>query len=360
MKYYSKRLEKLKAILNKNNLDGMITNNLNNIRYLCGFSGSSGTCLILNENNFFISDGRYKIQSQLEVKNMDIIIENESNINSIKNYKLLKTKNLRLGFESNNISYSTLTLLKTIFPYIIWVPISNTIEEIAMLKDPYEIQCIKKSVKITDQAFDQIIPDISVGINEKEIAAKISFALKILGADDDAFKPIVAGGSNSALPHAVPSDRKLQKGDFLILDFGAKYNGYNSDMTRTVVIKECSDHQKEIYDIVYESQKLGINASSDSIDCKYLDYVCRNYIELNGFGDKFIHNTGHGLGLAVHENPRFSKNSNEKIYTDYVMTIEPGVYIEGFGGVRIEDDVLIKKSGCEVLNKSQKDLLILD
>jgi len=201
--------------------------------------------------------------------------------------------------------------------------------------------------------------DYDKNIVERNIAL-ISFALKILGADDDAFKPIVAGGSNSALPHAVPSDRKLQKGDFLILDFGAKYNGYNSDMTRTVVIKECSDHQKEIYDIVYESQKLGINASSDSIDCKYLDYVCRNYIELNGFGDKFIHNTGHGLGLAVHENPRFSKNSNEKIYTDYVMTIEPGVYIEGFGGVRIEDDVLIKKSGCEVLNKSQKDLLILD
>ena len=205
-----------------------------------------------------------------------------------------------------------------------------------------------------------MIPDISVGMNEKEIAAKISFALKILGAEDDAFRPIVAGGSNSALPHAVPSDRRLQKGDFLILDFGAKYNGYNADMTRTVIIKECSETQKEIYDMVYESQKLGINIASDSIDCKDLDYVCRNYIELNGYGDKFIHNTGHGLGLAVHENPRFSKHSNDKIYADYIMTIEPGIYIQGFGGVRIEDDILIKRSGCEVLNKSQKDLLILD
>jgi len=358
MKYYTKRLEKLKVILNQKNLDGMITNNLNNIRYLCGFSGSSATCLILNDKEFFISDGRYKTQSQLEVKNMDIIIENESSFDSIKNYKLLKPKNLKLGFESNNITHKNLKLLKTIFPDIIWVPIINIIEKISRIKDPYEIHCIKKAVKITDEVFDQIIPDISVGMNEQEIAAKISFALKILGADDDAFRPIVASGSNAALPHAVPTDRKLQKGDFLILDFGAKYNGYNSDMTRTVIIKECSETQKELYDIVYESQKLGIKTASDSIDCKYLDYVCRNYIELNGY--EFIHNTGHGLGLAVHENPRFSKNSNDKIYADYVMTIEPGIYIEGFGGVRIEDDVLIKHSGCEVLNKSQKDLLILD
>ena len=360
MNYFTNRLEKIKLSLNQNNLDGIIITNLKNIRYISGFSGSSATCLIINESEYFISDGRYKIQSEIEVKNMEIFIDDESNFDIIKKQKLINNKKLKLGFESDKTTHDELQSLKLLFPQVNWVPIKNIIENISKIKDKQEIQCIRQAVEITDEVFDQIIPDLRIGLNEKEIAAKISFALKILGADEDAFRPIVAGGPNSALPHAFPSSRELQKGDFLILDFGAKYNGYHADMTRTVVIKECSEKQKEIYNIVSESQKLGIKNISDNTDCKHIDSICRNYIKTSGYGDNFIHSTGHGLGLEIHENPRFSKNSKDKIYSNYIMTVEPGIYIPNLGGVRIEDDVIVKKTNSEILNKSTKELIVID
>tara|TARA_A100001015_G_scaffold27133_1_gene30249 strand:+ start:1541 stop:2623 length:1083 start_codon:yes stop_codon:yes gene_type:complete len=360
MNYFTNRLEKIKLSLNQNNLDGIIITNLKNIRYISGFSGSSATCLIINESEYFISDGRYKIQSEIEVKNMEIFIDDESNFDIIKKQKLINNKKLKLGFESDKTTHDELQSLKLLFPQVNWVPIINIIENISKIKDKQEIQCIRQAVEITDEVFDQIIPDLRIGLNEKEIAAKISFALKILGADEDAFRPIVAGGPNSALPHAFPSSRELQKGDFLILDFGAKYNGYHADMTRTVVIKECSEKQKEIYNIVSESQKLGIKNISDNTDCKYIDSICRDYIKNSGYGDNFIHSTGHGLGLEIHENPRFSKNSKDKIYSNYIMTVEPGIYIPNLGGVRIEDDVIVKKTNSEILNKSTKELIVID
>lgn len=359
MNFFKKRVDKIKLSLSQNNLDGIITNNLKNIRYMTGFSGSSATCIIIDEKEYFISDGRYKLQSKVEVKNMDKIIDNETHVNIIKKHKLIKKK-IKLGFESNNISHSELQELKLIFPDVHWVPTKNIIQNISKIKDEQEIEYIRNAVEITDEVFDQIVPDIRIGLSEIEISAKISFALKILGADEDAFRPIVAAGPNSALPHAFPTSRKLQKGDFLILDFGAKYKGYHADMTRTIVIKECDEKQKEIYNIVYKSQRLGAESVIDNQKCKHVDGVSRDYIKDLGYGDNFIHNTGHGLGLEIHEDPRFSQFSEDKIYENYVMTVEPGIYIPNFGGVRIEDDIIVKKINSEILNKSTKELIITD
>ena len=360
MNFFKKRLEKIKLSLIENNLDGILINNLTNIRYISGFSGSSATCLVFDKKEYFISDGRYKLQAKIEVENMDIIIENDTALNIIKKQKFLKNKKLKLGFEANQINYNQFQELKLMFPEIHWVPIKNVIENIRKTKDKKEIEYIRNAAEITDEAFDQIIPDLRIGLSEIEISAKISFALKILGADEDAFRPIIAGGPNSALPHAFPTKRELKKGDFLILDFGAKYKGYHADMTRTVVIKECNEKQKEIYSIVHDSQILGIENITNNNECKQIDGVCRGHINSLGYKDNFIHNTGHGLGLEIHEDPRFSPNSKEKIYNNYIMTVEPGIYIPNFGGVRIEDDIIVKNTNSEILNKSTKDLIVID
>jgi Xaa-Pro aminopeptidase len=233
------------------------------------------------------------------------------------------------------------------------------VEEIAAVKDKSELRAIRAAVDITDEVFDQLIPELRIGSVERKVAAKISFAYKILGADGDSYDPIVASGPNSALPHAVPSDREFQDGDFVVMDFGALYQGYHADMTRTVAIGSVTDRHREIYSVVQEAQKRGCEAASAGMSCRELDAVTRDYITEQGYGDYYVHGTGHGLGLEVHTMPRLSQISDDTLLENYVITIEPGIYIPEFGGVRIEDDVIIQNDGCEILNRSTKDLLVL-
>ena len=282
----------------------------------------------------------------------------DSYIKNIEKLKLLNSP-LKIGFESINMVVFLFKSLNKKLPNIDWQPTENIIEIIAAVKDIEEIRTLKEAVEITDKVFENLIPDIKIGATEKEISAKLSYLIKKLGGEKDSFDPIVASGVNSALPHARPSDKKLESGDFVVMDFGAKYDGYHADMTRTVLVGEVTDKHREIYDIVLKSNRAGIKKAKAEKTGAELDKVCRDVITKAGYGKEFCHSTGHGIGLEVHSHPRVSKINKEPLLENYVVTIEPGIYIPDWGGVRIEDDCLIKKDGCEVLNRSMKELIIL-
>ena len=358
MSLIPKRVEKLQERLAKESLGGMLVTNLTNVRYLSGFTGSAASCLILDQKSYFISDGRYLTQSKEQVQDMEIIIDTGSHLQIIKDNNLI-SNGTTLGFEADFLPVNQMNKLRELFPDTQWEVTSRFVEEIAAVKDKSELRAIRAAVDITDEVFDQLIPELRQGSIEREVAAKISFAYKILGADGDSYDPIVASGPNSALPHAVPSDREFQDGDFVVMDFGALYQGYHADMTRTVAIGSVTDRHREIYSVVQEAQKRGCEAASAGMSCRELDAVTRDYITEQGYGDYYVHGTGHGLGLEVHTMPRLSQISDDTLLENYVITIEPGIYIPEFGGVRIEDDVIIQNDGCEILNRSTKDLLVL-
>lgn len=353
-----RRVETVREHLRKLSLDGLMVTHLPNVHYLSGFTGSSGTCLILPDRAYFVSDGRYLTQSRQEVIGMEILIGADSHLEIMKKKGVLGNGR-SVGFEGDHTSVALMEKMTTLFPSCRWEATSRLVEKIAAVKDEEEIRLIRKAVEITDDVFDQIVPELRPGVQEREIAAKISYITRMLGADGDAFSPIVASGPNSALPHAVPSERELQEGDFVVLDFGARYGGYHADMTRTVVIGSASDRHRDIYDAVREAQSRTCRSLRAGMSCREADSVARDIISQRGYGEQFVHSTGHGLGLEVHTLPRLSQLSDDSLHENYVVTVEPGVYIPDWGGVRIEDDVIVKAYGCEILNQSPRDLLVL-
>ncbi len=359
MNYNESRIKAVRNSLDEGGLSAIYITNLTNVRYLSGFNGSAGSCFISDKGAYFISDGRYGTQSKEQVHDMEIIISNKPHIETLVSKGIISGTQ-KIAFEADELSVNSLTQLKLIASQCQWVETTQLVEKIAMVKDKSEISAMRTAVQITDAVFEQIIPEVRPGATEQEIAAKIPFACKMMGAECESFPPIIASGENSALPHAKPTERKIEVGDFVVLDFGAKYDGYHADMTRTIVMGNATDKHSEVYDVVYEAQKLGCEATIDGIACKEIDAICRGHINNQGYGEFFNHSTGHGLGLEIHTNPRFSPLSNDKVFENYLMTIEPGIYLPNFGGVRIEDDVLIKKDGCEILNNSPKELLELN
>jgi len=358
LSFNAARVENLRHRLAEERLAGIYVTNLTNVRYLSGFTGSAGSCFISEQEAVFISDGRYDTQSRQQVQEMEILISNDPHIKVLASKDMI-AKGQRIALEGDEMSMNKGDKISNTIPECEWVATSQIVEKIAMVKDESEIRATQTAVEIADAVFEQIVPEIRLGATEKEIATKIPYACKILGAQAEAFEPIVASGANSALPHARPTDKEIESGDFLVLDFGAKCDGYHSDMTRTVVVGKASEKHRELYETVLEAQRRGCETATDGIACRTVDSACRDYIEEKGYGRYFNHGTGHGLGLEIHTNPRFSQLDNESVFENYLMTIEPGIYIPEFGGVRIEDDVIIRKDGCEILNKSSKELMEL-
>ena len=355
---FNKRVKKVNEELNKKNLEGIYITNLTNVRYLTGFTGSAGSVLILDNINHFFTDGRYIEQSKDQVKNCKIHIVGGNYFKYIADNNLIKER-VNIGFESEHVSVSLFKNLCDAINNIQWVQCEGIVEKIAAVKDQLEIQSLKTAIEITDEVFTQIIPELKIGATEKDISAKISYLFKMNGAEGDSYESIIGSGWLGALPHARPTDKKFESGDFVVMDFGALYNGYHADMTRTVVIGKASDKHKEIYNIVLESQLAGIKKAKAGITGAEVDNACRTVINQSGYGDKFIHSTGHGIGLEVHTYPRISSINKKALLENYVITIEPGIYLEGWGGVRIEDDCLINKNSCTPLNKSTKEMLVL-
>ena len=250
--------------------------------------------------------------------------------------------------------------ISNILPHVKWENIVGCVETLAMEKDKKEIEALKTAVEITDKAFAEVFPMIKIGVEEQEIANQLSFLYRKYGdADADAFSPIVGSGPHSAMPHQRPTDKKIGPGELVVIDSGAKYAGYHADMTRTVATKGYSEQQKEIYDIVLEAQLKSIQGIKAGASCKAIDTIARAHITNAGYGKYFDHGLGHSLGLEIHEDPRFSKVSTDSLKSNYVMTVEPGIYIEDVGGVRIEDDIVVTDDGHIVLNKTSKDFTVI-
>ncbi len=353
------RVEEVKSFIKKNNLHGFLVFDLSNVRYLSGYTGSNGLCFVTIDKQYFFTDFRYKSQSKMEVKNFEIhVAESGSLMQKLKDINVL-LDNQNIGFEGNNIVFDQYKNLEKYFPNTKFVNNPMLLENIASVKDESELDSLRMAAEITDKVFDKIIKEIKIGVTEKEIASKISYYSKTMGDNEDSFAPIVASGINGAKPHHTPSNKKIANNEFITMDFGAVYNGYHGDMTRTVFIGQPNEKQKKIYDIVLKSQMKGIENVKPGITGKELDSISRKYITDKGYGDYFGHGLGHGIGLVVHAEPRISQKNEKPLVKNNVITIEPGIYIPQWGGLRIEDDVIVTKDGHEVITKSPKELILL-
>jgi len=355
---FENRQNKLKTVLAEQGLDGILISRLSNIRYICGFTGSAGSCLITPNDNYFITDGRYIEQSKDEVKGFERVIDYGTHVEIAEKNNLIP-KGLKLAFEGDLLTVNSYSQLTELFPDIKWESTKMILENLAAVKDESELEALRIAVEITDKVFNEVLQFFKIGISEKEIALELAMRYRKYG-EGEAFPSIVASGPNSALPHAQPGERKLQKGDFVVVDAAAKYAGYHADITRTVIIGEATEKHHEIYELVKKAQQSGIDATQAGVACKAVDDATRKVIADAGYGDKFIHSTGHGIGLEIHAFPRLSQQSEEILKENNVVTIEPGVYLTGWGGVRIEDAIVVKKDGNEVLNKTSKELMILN
>ena len=356
---YNSRLTNLKNELAQLNLDGIYVTNLTNVRYLTGFTGSAGSLLVLEDQHHFFTDGRYIEQSKEQVQNCTIHIVGSAHYTAIKDQNLI-LNNQKIGLEAQSMSVQLYDQIIATLPSVVFEKVDDIIGVIAAVKDLEEIESLKTAIEITDTVFTEIIPELKIGVTEKHIAAKISYLFKMHGAEGDSYDSIIGSGYLGALPHARPTDKKFADGDFVVMDFGALYNGYHADMTRTVLIGKATDRHREIYDIVLKSQLAGIKTAKAGITGAEVDAVCRTVIKDAGYGKEFIHSTGHGIGLEVHTYPRISAFNTKPLLENYVVTIEPGIYIANWGRVRIEDDCWIKQDKCIPLNKSTKELLILN
>ncbi len=343
--------EKLKA----QNLQGMIVSNPINIKYLTGIE-AEGVLLITLKENIFITDSRY-----VEAVNMVLTIEDEIIVNDKKyltkeDYDGFFMFCENVGFEEKYVTHYDYTNMMHMYRVNL-METEDIIEKQRIIKDEYEISCIKKACKITDDCFEHLKTFIKKGMTEKEIAFEIERYMITNGADDISFDPIVASGHNSSMPHAVPTERKIKEGDIIILDFGCKYKGYCSDMTRTVFIDYVEDAYKEVYDLVLKNNEMTINDISEGKNIKVLTRNINDDLKLNNY--VAMHSPGHGVGLDIHEMPYFSPNVDNILKANMVVTVEPGIYVPGRFGVRIEDTVLVTKGAGSRLTLSTKGYTVI-
>ena len=355
---YSKRQQDLRKVLDERGLDGMLITNLTNVRYISGFTGSAASCLITPEGQYFVTDGRYIEQSKAQVKGFERFIDMNSHLSQIKDNNL-NPNGFKLAFEGDHMSYALYENMISMFPNTKWENSSMILEDLAAVKDDHELECIRTAVEVTDKVYEEILPMLRPGFTEKQVANTMVSKYREY-AEGEAYSPIVATGPNGALPHAIPTEREFQNGDFIVIDAAAKYGGYHADMTRTPVVGKATEKHKEVYSIVKEAQQRGCDIAKAGVPCKEVDAATRDYIGEMGYGEYYTHGTGHGLGLEIHTSPRFSPQSEQVLEVNNVMTIEPGIYLAGWGGVRIEDDIIIGQDDCEILNQTTKDLVVLN
>jgi len=345
---YRERLQSVRKMLGLNQLDGILFSSLENIRYLCGFTGSDGALLITQEESFFLTDSRYWTQSEEEVKGSRIVHYRKKmeGISSL----LLNLKLRNIGFESASLPFSAHQfLIERLPPEAKLIPLEEEMKNIRALKDKQELALLRTSVEIASKAYLEILKLLKEGVEETEAAFEMEWSMKRKGAEALGFDIIIASGKRSALPHGKASSRRVEKGDFILIDFGSEFQGYHSDQTRTVVCGSPSSEQQKIYRIVKEAHDNAIERVRPGIPISEVDGAARNHIRDEGYGEYFGHGLGHGIGLAVHEDPVVNGENKGLVQEGMVFTIEPGIYIPEWGGVRIEDMVLVTPHGAELL-----------
>lgn len=351
------KLEKLRQALKEQNVSALLVTNPYNRRYVTGFTGTAGAALISAEKAYFITDFRYTEQANTQIQGFEIIEQSGTLIDAIA--EVIKDNGFEtVGFEKDAVTYAEFERYSDGFDAKL-VPTSGIVEKIRLIKSDDEITIIKQACQIADEAYEHILTYIQPGMTELDVSNELESFMRSKGATSSSFDIIVASGKRSALPHGVATSKVIETGDFVTLDFGAYYNGYVSDVTRTIAVGEPSDQLKEIYQVVLDSQLLALEKIKPGMTGKEADAIARDHIASKGYGKAFGHSLGHGMGLEVHEGPGLSSRSDVVLEPGMVITIEPGIYLPGIGGVRIEDDAIVTENGVEKLTHTSKELVIL-
>jgi Xaa-Pro aminopeptidase len=342
--------------------DALLLTNLTNIRYLTGFTGSAALLFVAPDELLFATDGRYQFQSadQLGAAGVEARFVVGSPAAQHDAVAAAAKGVGRVGLEAGSVTWARQRAMAADwFPHAELVPTEGLVEALRRVKDSGEVARITEAARIADAALAEVRPLLLDGIAEVEFALSLDFAMRRLGAEDVSFESIVAGGPNGAKPHARPSARVIEPGELVVLDFGALVDGYHSDMTRTLSVGEpASDELVRMWDVVAESQRAGVAAVRAGVACADIDRACREVIAEAGWADAFLHGTGHGVGLDIHEAPAVGATSTDTLEAGHVVTVEPGIYLREHGGVRIEDTVVVTETGCELLTHAPKELVL--
>lgn len=352
------RVMRLRQLMEEHRFEAILIGSEHNRRYISGFTGSSGMVLITLRESYLLTDFRYRTQAPQQAAGFQIIEHGSSPLEDVLGL-LRQAKLTKLAFEQDHVVYSEFTAWTKTLNGITLEPASGLVERLRIIKDESELQIMQEAADLADSTFNHILKLIRPGVRETEIALEMEVYMRKHGATSSSFDTIVASGERSALPHGVASDRIIGNNEFVKLDFGAYYNGYCSDLTRTVVVGTPTAKHLEIYNIVLEAQLHALENIKPGMTGREADALTRDIITKYGYGDLFGHGTGHGLGMEIHEAPRLSKLSETILTPGMTVTVEPGIYVPGFGGVRIEDDIVITETGIKILTSSPKDLITL-
>jgi len=353
-----KRIQKIKELLIEKNIEALIISKPEDRYYLSNFSGSNAYLLFTEKRNILITDFRYVEQAKQETNGFEIVMYKRNELYNVISKILESCQINELTFDSTAITFEEYNTLQESLNLKL-NPIANILREIRSIKDQEEIDTIQQAQIISEKAFTKMLEKVKPGVSERDLSIELEYHMLLLGASKLAFPNIVASGVRSALPHGRATDKIIENGEFITFDFGAYYKGYCADMTRTIIVGSYSKKQKKIYDIVLNAQLKALEYAKAGISGKDLDSVAREYITKAGYGEYFGHGLGHGIGKVVHEAPSANQRSEDLLKENQIISIEPGIYIPEWGGVRIEDLIVIKKNDHLNLNSLTKELIVI-
>ena len=353
------RTDRIAGRLGALEVDAIVVTRPANVRYLTGFTGSNGQALIAPGPGVFFTDGRYTEQSRREVPDMERVTYRQ-NFAEVVRDACAAADVRRLGFEDGVLTVRTFRSLERALEGVELVPVGDEVDRERWVKDAEELEMIQAAQDATDRAFEDILDTLAVGVSERQVAQDLEHAMRRAGADGLSFETIVAFGENAAEPHHEPNHRTLEDGDIVKMDFGALWAGYHADMTRTVAFGAIGSELRKIYGVVHEAQQAGLDAVRAGATGGEVDAASRRVVEAAGYGEAFSHGLGHGVGLEVHEGPGLRRDGTDELPEGSVVTVEPGVYVPGLGGVRIEDMVVVGSDGGRAMPTSTKDLIELE
>jgi Xaa-Pro aminopeptidase len=352
------RADRLTDLLPDAGVDVLLVTDLVNVRYLTGYSGSNGIALVGSDTRTFVTDFRYVEQAAEEVDDsFDRVRAVQDLLEALPD--LVPSGGLRLGFDDTNVTVRQHLRMRRALPdQVELTAAGGLVERLRAIKDDSEVQQIHAASQIADAAFEQLLSQGLIGRTEREIAIGLEFAMRERGAEHTSFDPIVAAGPHGALPHAKPRDVEIKRGDMVVIDWGARLGGYCSDCTRTVAAGDPDEEARDAYALVLEAQLAGLGAVKAGVHGREADEIARSVITAGGHGDHFGHGLGHGVGLDIHEGPRLSQRSEDDLAPGNVVTVEPGVYLPGKFGIRIEDLVVVTDNGAQILTSLPKELVV--
>jgi Xaa-Pro aminopeptidase len=358
----SSRSERLLAVMSGAGVELLLVTELTGVRYLTGYTGSNGLALVGPDTRRFVTDFRYVEQAAEEVDpQFERVRAPQDLLQAVPEALPENAKAVRLGFDDAHTSVREHKRLRSLLPdRVELVPAGGLVEELRRIKEPVEVERIAAASRIADEALEAVLATGLTGRTEREVSLQLETSMRERGAEAASFDSIVAAGAHGALPHAQPREVAIQRGDLVVFDWGAVYEGYHSDCTRTVAVGDVESEAREAYELVLSAQLAGLGAVRAGMAGQEADRTAREVIEQAGHGDHYGHGLGHGVGLEIHEGPRLSQRSEDRLVTGNVVTVEPGIYLPGRFGIRIEDLVLVTDDGCRILTEIPKDFRIVD